>query len=235
MLPNINKLPTYQTTIPSSQTKVSFRPFLTKEQKILLIALESQDEKQILDAIIQTLKACYQDLDYQSLTTFDVEYLFTQLRSKSVGEKSKIALPCENCGHENQIEVDLEKISVDVPNEANMDIALTSQYTLRMKYPNYSFMMENAHLTNTESFTNVLMELMIACMDSLRTEEEKISFADEKHDDIVTFIDNLTSEQLEKIMEFMKSIPKLKHDVDFNCSKCQHENKYTLEGIADFF
>ena len=112
-LPKLNDVPKYEITIPSTDKKVYFRPFLVKEQKVLLIALESQDEKQILQAVVDTIKACiYEDIEIDKLAIFDLEYIFLQIRGKSVGETADLIMKCRECNHENKVKVDLEEIKI---------------------------------------------------------------------------------------------------------------------------
>ena len=123
-LPRINETPNYDLIVPSTQQKISFRPFLTKEQKILLMALETQDNRKILGAITDTIAACSPNIDLSKLTTFDVEYIFTQMRAKSVGERSKVSIKCAECAHQNEISIDLEKIKMQLPDKK----AITYKY-----------------------------------------------------------------------------------------------------------
>tara|TARA_B100001094_G_C18125949_1_gene769476 strand:- start:745 stop:1458 length:714 start_codon:yes stop_codon:yes gene_type:complete len=234
-LPNINETPNYEMTIPSSGKGVSFRPFLTKEQKILLIALETQDQRKILSAITDTIKACAPDVDVNKLTTFDVEYAFTQMRAKSVGEKSHVGLKCKECEHQNEVSINLEEIKVDIPEKNNMMVELNDTWTLKMKYPNYVSVLNNDAMVDSESPTNTIMNMIASCMDSLMSEEDNIKFSDESKKTVDDFIDNLNSEQFEKIMNFIQDLPQLKHEVKFVCEKCETENSFMLQGMNDFF
>jgi len=234
-LPRINETPNYDLIVPSTQKKVSFRPFLTKEQKILLMALETQDNKKILGAITDTIAACAPDIELNKLTTFDVEYIFTQMRAKSVGERSKVGIKCSECGHQNEISIDLEKIQMEVPDKKANTIKLNDTWTLKLKYPSYVHMINNQNVIDNESPTSTIMAMIATCLDSLMSEEENIRFADESNEAIVDFIDNLNADQFEKVMKFVQDMPKLRHDVTFNCESCNHENKLTLEGMNDFF
>ncbi len=234
-LPRINALPKYKIEIPSTKEQYDYRPFLTKEQKVLLIALETQDEKQILTAITNTIEACVDNIDMNKLTTFDVEYIFTQIRSKSVGEKSHIGIKCSNCEETNEVTINVEEIKIKVPDKKNSDIRLNDEYTLTMKFPNYIHMLNNDRLKNSKSATGMLIELIIGCLDSLKSEEENIKFKDEPIEEVEAFVDSLTSEQFNSIMEFVNNIPKLKHKVDFVCESCETKNSHELVGINDFF
>jgi hypothetical protein len=231
-LPKINEVPKYFLEIPSTEKKMAYRPFLTKEQKLLLIAMESQDQEKILGAITDIIQACVlEDLDIKQLTTFDVEYLFTQIRSKSVGETSKIGMKCSECETVNEISINLEEIKVNKDNVPSNIIKLNDKYTIKLKYPNYLFTLK----TTADSFTENMILLIVGCLDALMTEEEHISFKDETEADILDFIDSLTTTQFEEVLTFANGIPKLEHKVEFVCEDCQHQNHGTLRGINDFF
>ena len=233
-LPVVNEVPRYTLTVPSTKKEIRYRPFLVKEQKILLIALESQDNKQILSSIVDTIKSCIdEDVDINSLTTFDVEYMFTRIRAKSVGETSKIVVKCSECEADNEYQVELDKIKIDVPDKIK-NIELNDTYTLKLKYPMYSHMTK-ADLSDRASASETLYFLTLGCLDSLQSEEENFSFKDETKKDTEDFLDSLTSEQFNMIMEFVNNVPSLTHDIHFPCISCNHDNTYTLRGINDFF
>lgn len=234
-LPKINALPKYKIEIPSTGQHYDYRPFLTKEQKVLLIALETQDEKQILSAITNTIEACVDNIDMNALTTFDVEYIFTQIRSKSVGERSNIGIKCSSCEELNEVTLNIEEIKIEVPDKKNSVIRLNDEYTLKMKFPNYVHMLNNDRLKNSKSATGMLIELIIGCLDSLKSEDENVNFKDEPIEEIEAFVDSLTSDQFNAIMEFVNNIPKLKHTLNFTCESCKTENTRELIGINDFF
>ena len=231
-LPKINEVPKYFLEIPSTDEKVAYRPFLTKEQKILLIAMESQDQNNILNSITDIIQACMiSDINIKQLTTFDVEYIFTQIRAKSVGENSKIGMTCTECQETNELNINLAEIKVNKENIPSNIIKLNDTYTLKLKYPNYLFTLK----ATADSFTENMLYLISGCLDTLNTEEEQIAFKDETDADIMDFIDSLTTVQFEEIVIFVNAIPKLEHKVEFVCTKCQHENHGTLRGINDFF
>lgn len=235
-LPIINESPKYHLTIPSTKKKVFYRPFLVKEQKTLLMALESKDQKTIVRAISDTISSCVIDpINVKSLATFDVEYIFTQIRSKSVGETSEIKIKCKECNADNDVVIDLSKIQVEVKEELPL-IELTSQYKLKMRYPRYDQLLDT--LPNNEkspSIADVLFKLAVVCLDKLMTDDDIINFDEESDEEKIKFLDNLNSDQFKKIMEFVQSLPKLSEKIEFDCSKCKHHNEYMLEGLDDFF
>lgn len=237
-LPKINEVPHYKTSIPSTGQKISFRPFLVKEQKILLIAMESQDSQQIVDAIANTLKSCIVDnINIESLATFDIEYLFTQIRSKSVGEISNVRIKCVECGEFTEVGVNLSDIKVDV-NVSLKTVKLNDQYILKLRYPGYASMGQIDQMResgNKQTLTEALHKLAVACLDELQTEDDLIKFDDESEADIADFIDNLTSTQFDQIMAFAVNIPTMKHELEFDCDHCSTHNNHTLQGLGDFF
>jgi Zn finger protein HypA/HybF involved in hydrogenase expression len=233
-LPVFNDTPKYELTIPSTKEKVRFRPFLVKEQKVLLIAMESQDQGKILSSITDTLSACFSTINIDTLTTFDVEYMFTQLRGKSVGESSTISVFCGECEQPNNYIINLDDIKIDIPNISNK-IKLDDKYTLQMRYPKYNHILKNEALLKTESNVEQIYEVIIDCMDCLLTEEERISFDDETKESTENFLGSLGSDQFAKIMEFVNAIPKLQEKISFDCKKCGHHNDLVIQGIADFF
>lgn len=234
-LPTVNEIPKYSLTIPSTKQEVRYRPFLVKEQKVLLIALESQDEKQILSSIVDTIKSCVIDpIDPLSLATFDVEYIFTRIRAKSAGETSKITVKCTECEIPNDYTVELDKIQIDVPKTDKNKIKLNENYTLKLKYPMYSHMVKG-DLPENAGYSETLYYLTLGCLDSLQSEEENFNFADESKEDVENFLGSLTNDQFDMIMEFVNNVPQLTHDINFKCTSCNHDNTHTLRGIQDFF
>jgi orotidine-5'-phosphate decarboxylase len=234
-LPKINDVPKYDLVIPSTKQSVKYRPFFVKEQKVLLMAMESQDQRQIINTITDTIQACLQtQVDFNKLTAFDLEYLFVQIRAKSVGERSNLSLKCQECDNSTAVVVDLEKITVDVP-KTTMSIKLNDKFTLKLRYPTHNAIMQNDALQNAKSATELLHQTIITCLDSLQSQTENIRFDDEPRDEVANFLEALTSQQFDQIVLFVQNIPKLTHTVSFDCNHCKHHNDITLQGIRDFF
>jgi hypothetical protein len=234
-LPVVNDIPKYTMKLPSSGKSMSYRPFLVKEQKVLLIALESQDSEAILQSIVDCIAACVDGIDLNRLTTFDIEYLFTQIRSKSVGETTKVKLKC-GCLEYTEVDVNLADVGIDVPKDNNR-IELTDKFALSLRYPNYKQLMLVSESTATDdaSVTGNLVQSIKMVLDTLQTPDELIRFDDYQDAEIDTFIDNLTAGQFEEIMKFIHNIPKLQHEIEYKCASCGVDNKVTLEGLQDFF
>lgn len=234
-LPKLNNTPKYDLVIPSTKKSVKFRPYLVKEEKILLLAMETKDPSQTLNAVLDTIVACVNDkIDPNSLTTFDIEYMFVKIRSKSVGETSDIGVNCSECNHSNKVAVDLQSIEIDVP-KTDFMIVLTDDITIEMTYPHFGAMASNKRLTNSTSPTEQTFEMIMSVMKSIHTKDERIDLKDISHKELEEFIESMTGEQLQKVKTFVESIPKLTHDVEFNCVECKHHNKYTIEGMQNFF
>lgn len=232
-LPKLNDAPKYEIVVPSTGAKVRYRPYLIKEEKILMLAMESQDQKQALSAIVDTIGSCIQDeIDTKALTTFDVEYLFTQIRSKSVGETAKIMVKCQHCETENEVVVKLDDIIVE-QEELEDVIELTPEISLKMKWPTYTEVIDST-TAGTEG-TEQTFELVIQCIDSVMTPDEALKLKDESREDIMAFIESLSATQFDKIRKYVEKMPKMEHQVQFTCTSCEKGNDITLSGISDFF
>jgi len=231
-LPKLNDTPKYDLVIPSTKEKVRFRPYLVKEEKVLMLALESKDSKQAIKSIVDTIGACVvEPINLDKLKIFDVEYMFTQIRSKSVGETSTVGLKCKECNHQNDVTIEIDSIKVDVP-EVNPVVKINDQISLKLKWPNYKSLMD---VDTDEGITGQTFNMVMKCLDTVLTEEEQISFAEHSKEEIQAFLDSLTTSQFDKIKTFIQAMPRMKHDIRFHCNHCNHENHYTLEGIQDFF
>jgi hypothetical protein len=232
-----NSVPKYDMVIPSSKKKIRFRPFLVKEQKTLLIAYESKDKTAMIRAMIDTIESCVTDeIDVYKLSTFDIDYLFAQIRAKSVGENTQLLFNCESCDTQNEVSVDISKARVDIPTNVESVVKITDTISVKMKYPDYNYFIKNIQMFDeSKSQMDSLTDIVVSCIDSVLTEDEVIRIADEPREEVITFIESLTSAQFDKINKFIESLPKIKQEVKFTCAKCQHENVRKLEGLEDFF
>jgi len=236
-LPRLNESSQYELDIPSTGEKLKYRPFLIKEQKLLLIAYESQDQKQIINAILNCVANCTDNAyDVNKLSTFDVDYIFTKIRSKSVGEVTNVSIKCKECEHENEIKINLDNIKLDGSIKPKI-IKLTEDISLKMKYPTYYDFITNEKIIINESqaTTEILFEILTSCIDSVMTENEHISLKDESREEIEEFINSLTSEQFSIVNTFVDKIPKMTLDIEYKCESCNKNHKHTLEGLHDFF
>lgn len=233
-LPKINDVPEYTIKIPSTGKRIKFRPFLVKEQKVLLLALESQSREDILRAIMNTISACSAEpLDFNSLSTFDVDYLFIAIRSKSVGEKIKPMMRCPHCSQTTQIEFKLDEIKTETKKIGNK-IQLTDDISLQLKYPSYTNMLKMGINEDTKAI-DILYYTIMSAIEAVITEEERFLFADEPLAEQKRFLESLNTAQFEKLSEFVSELPTLRHDLDWKCESCGEENSNVLQGYEDFF
>jgi len=231
-LPKLNDSPKYDLVIPSTKQKVKFRPYLVKEEKVLMLASESGDNNQALQAIVDTIKACVSDdINTSELTTFDVEYAFTQIRAKSVGETSTVGVKCNHCQTQNEVSIPLDDIKVETP-EVNDKIKLTDDVSLKMKWPRYNDVLgqDLSNMTQTQQ----TFKLLIECIESVMTQDENIKFKDEAEEEKLSFVESLTSEQFKAVREYIEKMPKMKYNLEYSCSSCNEKNNVTLEGMQDF-
>ena len=235
-LPRLNnETPHYELTIPSTGKKVKYRPFLVKEQKNLLVALESQDPKNILMAVVDCISSCTEDVDTNKLSTFDTDYMFVKIRSKSVGEKSTVNAACDKCEHQNPVDVNLDNIKMDNV-DTNTTINLSSDISVQLKYPTYIDMTNNERLfSEQQTATGMLFDTIAMCIESVNTNEERIALKDEPVEEVEAFINSLNGEQLQKITNFVEAMPSLTHKIEYTCESCGHKNEKVLSGIQDFF
>lgn len=223
-------LPTYDEIIPSTKAKIAIHPFKVGDEKVLLMASESKDAKQMTTSLKQVIKNCCEGVDPETLTSFDLEYLFVKLRSVSVGEVAEIGVKCLQCEVQNQIEVDLTKVQVNENPEHNDTIKINDQLIFRMKYPD----LDEIATVDGENVDS-LLELICKSVETVFFGEETISIGPSEIDDLKAIIEQLSTAQFQKVQEFFQTTPKLMHNISFNCGECGHLNEQTLEGLASFF
>ena len=231
-LPKLNSTPQYSCVIPSTKETLNYRPYLVKEEKILMIAFETGDQKAALNAIINTLEACVDGaVKVSQLTTFDVEYLFTQIRSRSVGENATILVPCTSCGHKNEVELELTSIEIEYPENVQTKVQITDDVAVEMKYPSYSDVLS---MDFDGDQTEMGMQILCQSIDAILTEEERVSTKDVSPKEVLEFIESMTSDQFKKMSDFLESLPSLKKDIKQPCLGCGETVERTLKGISDF-
>jgi len=232
-LPKLNDVPKYKAVVPSTNDEITFRPFLVKEEKILLIGLETQDAMQIAGAVMDTVKSCvYEELNMKSLTSYDIEYLFLKIRAKSVGETSKLIFKCKECTTENDVRINVDDINIKVDNSNNR-INITDKIVVEMKHPTFSQMAASESL-NEESPTVQVFGLIKESINAVMTDDERIDIKDIEKEEFQEFIESMTQEQFTKIREYIENIPKLSHDIKFDCIKCNTHNEIKVEGLQSF-
>lgn len=237
-LPKLNNdLPQFELVIPSTQKTINFRPFLVKEQKALLIAGESNDPRNMFKTLLSILQSCVRDVDVYELATFDIDYIFSRIRSKSVGETSQLSVKCNNCQTQNKIDIKLDELEVDnTTKDLNMEIELNDDIVIKMRYPTYADIYKSGKIfEKNPSPTQIIFDMIVNCMHSVQTKEENVLLKDETREEIEEFLNNLTNDQFDKLANFADSLPNLSHDMKFNCIECKEENSYKVEGLQDFF
>lgn len=230
-LPTIES-PKYQLTIPSTGEMVEYRPFLVKEEKILMIAQEANTQAAMTSALKDIIKACtFAAVDLYSLTMYDLEYIFLNLRAKSVGETTEISIKCGECDEYVKTQIDLTTVEVkNLDNKIDDKIQLTDTVGITLKAPGLKEM-ERATRTKT---TSVITESIASVLDTIYDAEEVYPIADTNQKELETFIDSLSHPQLEKIQEWILQIPRLEHTVKITCPN-GHTTERTLSGLSDFF
>lgn len=234
-LPKLNQNLKYEMVIPSSDKVVTYRPYLVKEEKLLLSAFESQDQKQAMRAMVDTVVACVNDdIKTSELATFDVEYMFTQIRSKSVGESSTLHFKCEDEGCDKRTDVSIDLSSLEVTKQEDVDnvVQITDDISIELRYPTYDGFVKNFREGVSEAEFGFMM--IEDCMVAIMTDDEHHLVSDVSKKELNEFIDSMTNLQFTKVGEFLKTVPVMKKDVEFTC-ECGFENKVTLEGLQDFF
>jgi len=230
----IQKAPTYKCVLPVSNIEVKYRPFLVKEQKHLLVARESENSTQIFDAIMDLVKAVTEEkIDASKIPLVDLEYLFLQVRTKSVGETAKVPLMCmaDGCDGVGYTDVDLTTIEVDTSGILDNKIELGSNLIVELKAPDSKLIYEVENLDEVEMIKPILRECMVRIYD----EENVYEMAEHRDSEIDEFIESLTVGQFEDINKYFGSMPQLKQEVEYKCEKCGTVSTNTLQGLQSFF
>lgn len=229
--------PIYKLTIPSTGKTVSYRPFLVKEEKALMIAQQSEDAETMISTLKAVIEACIQDkIKASELAIFDIEYIFTQLRAKSVGEFVELILKCDTCEDEKasvKYDIDLTKIKVNIPKEHNKTIPLFGDVGVIMKYPSLEMLKKLENLDGNDA--EAIFEIIMSCIDSVYDSQQIYSTKDHKPEEIRQFVDNLTQEQFLKLQQFFETMPKLEEKVNYKCPLCSKEHEKYIRGLESFF
>ena len=237
-LPKINT-PTYELTIPSNGKKIKYRPFLVREEKILILALESEDTKQITTAVIDILSDCIltKNVDVTKLATFDIEYLFLNVRSKSVGETVDVNITCPDDGKTSvEMQINIDTIKVQKNKNHKNTIKLDDKYFIKFKYPSFNeFIESNFEVSENNSEVSKSMSMIVSCIDMIYDEEESWNASDSSQKELEEFIEQLNSKQFKLIEKFFETMPKLSHKIKVTNPKTKVESEVVLEGLASFF
>ena len=236
-LPKIST-PTYELELPSTEETIRYRPFLVKEEKLLVIALESEDNKQITTAIKAVIKNCIltKNIKVETLPTFDIEFLFLNIRGKSVGEELEVNIICPDDG-ETQVPVtiNLDDIEVQKNKEHTNRIKVDDKIMMEMKYPSLDQFVKSNFDFDNKNAMDQSFELIGSCIDKIFTEEEVWTSSDVSKKEINEFLESMNSSQFKNIETFFETMPKLSHTIKVKNPKTKVESEVVLEGLASFF
>jgi|SaaInlV_150m_DNA_3_1039698.scaffolds.fasta_scaffold00833_8 hypothetical protein len=231
-LPTIS-VPNYRLTIPSTKESVAFRPYLVREEKLLMIASESEDQEQIEDAVIQVVEDC---LEYgksiKELTAADLEFIFIQLRSKSVGETLDIIKVCDECEGQTEVSINIQEAYVKAPEEVDFNVKLSDDLTLELRFPTLS---NKVSYNEDVSDTDILIKNAANSLSVIYYGEDTYDAKSVSVSEREEFIGSLSTEQFNKIIDFLMKAPYVTYDGKFTCSKCGHKHEFNYTGLIDFF
>jgi hypothetical protein len=230
-LPKID-LPMYELKLPSNDKKVKFRPFTVKEEKILLIAQETKEPGQIINAVKQVVNNCLIDYDIDNLALFDLEFLLINIRSRSIDNLVKFNIKDPDTDDEVQLELDLSKVKVKKNDNHTNKIQLDDTYTLFLKYPNIDVFFD--FLTQESPSAEKNLEIMISCMDKLVSSEDVFNFKDFSKSEVDDFVESLNADAVKKMREFFDTIPKIRHEIPYK-NKNGEDKTFVIEGTQTFF
>ena len=237
-LPKINT-PTFELVLPSNGKKIKYRPFLVREEKILIMALESEDMNQITDAVIQILSACIltRGVKINDMSTFDIEYLFLNVRSKSVGETVEVNVTCPDDNETSvSVNIDLDSIKVQKDKNHKNTIKLDDNLSMKLKYPSLKqFIESNFEASNPNNTIDSTLSVITSCIDMIYNDEESWSGSESSQKELEDFVENLNTKQFQMIDDFFTTMPKLSHKVKVKNPKTEVESTVILEGLAAFF
>jgi hypothetical protein len=233
----MSNTPTYTLTIPSSGKEIKYRPFLVREEKALMIAQQSEDPVTMVNTLKDVIKSCVVDkINPDELATFDIEYIFTQLRAKSVGETIDLLFPCDVCDDEKarvKISFDITNLQVEKSPDHQANVHLFGDVGVVMKYPTMQILKKLENL-DTENLDD-LFKIVAECIDYIYQGDELFYGKEQSQEELLDFINNLTSEQFSKVQKFFETMPRLKQNVDYTCPVCSREHHKVLEGLQSFF
>lgn len=236
-LPKIST-PTYELEIPSLKKSVKYRPFLVKEEKVLIIAMESEDPKQIAEAVKTVISNCVvtRGIKIEQLATFDIEYLFLNIRGKSVGETVDVLITCPDDGvTQVPVSINLDDIQVDFSKDHSRDIKLDDSLTLRMRYPSMQEFVKSNFIAGSEISVDETFNMITSCIEQVYSEEESWAASDCTKKELQDFMDQLTSQQFKDIEKFFETMPKLSHTIKVKNPNTEVESEVVLEGLTSFF
>jgi hypothetical protein len=237
VLPKI-ATPTYELEVPSIKKNIKYRPFLVKEEKILIIAMESEDTKQIADAVKTVISNCIlsRGVKVENLATFDIEYLFLNIRGKSVGESVDVLITCPDDGKTQvPVSINLDDIKVNVSKDHSRDIKLDENLTIRMKYPSLDEFIKSNFDSDLNISVDDTFDMICSCIEQVYNEEESWSASECSKKELIDFLESLTTNQFKEVEKFFETMPKLSHTLKLKNPNTEVESEVVLEGLTSFF
>jgi len=230
-LPKLD-IPKYPIEVPSLNKTVDFRPFLVKEEKVLMIAQETQDDSKILPIIKDIVKACsFEKLDPNDCTASDLEFIFLKLRAKSVGETVTVRIKCEKCDEYANVKINLEDIKISEVNDVSNTIEITDSIGIVLK----SLSLRDAEKVDKNNSEKAFNQMLVSSIESIYDADSVYPASESTEKELIEFVDSLSHSHLEKIQKYIQNIPKLQYTAKFKCAECGHDNEIVLEGIDSFF
>lgn len=235
----LNSTPIYTLKVPSTKKTLKYRPFLVKDEKALLIAQQSEDQSVMLDTIKSVIASCAKsDINVDTLASFDVEFIFTQLRAVSVGEVVELIFKCDDCSENNEkaratVFVNLNDMKVEIPEGHSLKIPLFDDVGVMMKYPTINTL-KKIGSSISDDFDQQF-ELIIDCIDYIYNSDEVFTAAEQTPEELKEFLDNLTSTQLDNMKRFFRTMPTLRYNFKYKCPECGKDHNKYLEGLSSFF
>lgn len=227
---------TYTLTVPSSGKQIKYRPFFVKDEKALLIAQQSEDLDVMLSTLKSVIASCVlEKVDVEALAIFDLEYIFSQIRAKSVGEISELVFTCGHCDNEKnkyKLQLDISQLEVTKNKDHTNKIALFNDVGVVMKYPTLDILKK---IEKGFDDPDNVIDIIIDCIDVIYTDSEVFYAKEQTKQELKEFVENLTKEQFDKLEQFFATMPKFQHLVEFDCPACGTHNKLMLEGVQNFF
>jgi hypothetical protein len=236
-LPKIST-PTYELELPSTGQTIKYRPFLVREEKLLVLALESEDTKQITNAIKTVIKNCIETkgIKVESLPTFDIEYLFLNIRGKSVGEEIEVNIICPDDEETLvPVKIDVDDIKVQKNPDHNKQIKVDESIMMEMKYPSLDQFIKSNFDFTSDNTMDQSFDLISSCIDKIYTEDEVWATSDVTKKELIEFLDQMNSSQFKEIEKFFETMPKLSHKIKVKNPNTEVESEVTLEGLSSFF
>ena len=230
--------PTYELEVPSTGKKIKYRPFLVREEKILLLAMETEDEKQMADAVKTILQNCIQTARFKvdNLALFDIEYIFLNIRGKSIGEEVELTVTCPDDGETTvDVSIDLDDIKVQKSKEHNNILELSDTVSVVMKYPSVDLFIKNNMKDGPSSEVDDVFEIASLCIDQVIDGEDVYESSNFSKKEIMEFLEGMDTKQFLKVQKFFETMPKLSHTITVTNPKTKVKSDVVIEGLASFF